>query len=61
MIPLIVSLTGLLIMSIDKDTRELFKQERSKLGILSRAMSRSINNAMLQEGPHGFEPSASIT
>lgn len=52
MIPLIVSLTGLLIMSIDKDTRELFKQERSKLGILSRALSRSINNALLQEGPH---------
>ena len=52
MIPLIISFAVLLILGIDKETRELFKQERRRLGLLSRTMSQSITNSMLQDGPH---------
>ncbi|MCZ6660229.1 MAG: SpoIIE family protein phosphatase [bacterium] len=51
-IPLILCFTALLIIGIDKETRELFKQEGRKLGILSRAMSQGITNSLRQEGPH---------
>ncbi len=52
MIPLIISFSVLVILGIDKETRELFKQERRKLEILSSAMEQSITNSMLQDGPH---------
>jgi serine phosphatase RsbU (regulator of sigma subunit) len=52
MIPLIISFSVLVILGIDKETRELFKQEHRKLAILSRAIKQSVTNSMLQGGPH---------
>jgi HAMP domain-containing protein len=52
MIPLIISFAVLVILGIDKETRELFKQEHRRLTILSKAMRQSITNSMLLDGPH---------
>lgn len=52
MIPLIISFAVLLILGIDKETRELMKQEHRKLAILSQAIRQSVVNSMLQGGPH---------